>query len=515
MQVNSFDLKYQDGFLFANDFKLIRFIAKGTSSQCWLVEKEGTQFCLQIAKNTPSANNKLEIHMKLQGLKHITKIFYYAVNPKFNELNEIPSKFKIFNEQNIIIVDEYVPFKPLAYETFSISESIPQAQAYLKVYDLFDFLHSLLVAVDQLHSIGVYHFDLKPENILASDKDFYIVDFGSAQVVTDRAKTILDSAFDPSTPVTFVHGITPQFSSKKYDQVQGMLMADKYDAYSIGCILFYLITGKYLDKPLILNEKLVKYVAINYCFVAADLLVGLTHYDPIIRYGIKTALQHPILFTASNVCSFVLKQWQKLQVVRQFHFQLNNKIRKSMTKNGRKYLRSQSAVKTYEKEKHKVIVDDQFYVKYQNSIRHGVFNRIEFHSDFTNDMKFSQMFSNNNEANVDFKLLQSYYHRDMYLNYWDQNLLTFLGDQSPVELYEAFVAEQSDSMSDSAFSDVSFTRTRSRKPTKEIKTKRVEMHNKFNESEEFKYMIDALDLDDIFQNTQSFTTENDEISYSQ
>ncbi|CAL6106014.1 Kinase [Hexamita inflata] len=383
-----------------------------------------------------------------------------------------------------------------------------------KVYKMFDFINKLLLSVNQLHEIGVYHFDLKPENILANEEDFYIVDFGSAQVVKDKAQTILDSAFDPQTPVTFVHGITPQFSSKKYDQVQGMLIADKYDSYSIGCIIFHLLTNKYLDKPLILNEQLVKHISVNYCFAVADLLVGLTHYDPIIRYSVKSAVQHPIMFMASNVCQFVLKQWQKLQVVRQFHFQLNNKIRKTMTKNARKYLRSQSAVKTYEKDKHKVIVDDQFYVKYQNNIKHGVFNRMEFHSDFTNDMKFSQMFSNNNEAHVDFKLLQSYYHRDMYLNYWDQNLLTFLGDQSPVELYEAFVTEQSDyQQSDSIQSDISISRTRKRKYAKEIKTKRIEMHNQYNNSEEFKYLIDSVDLEEIFQTTQSFTTENDEISY--
>ncbi|CAL6030341.1 Kinase [Hexamita inflata] len=354
-----------------------------------------------------------------------------------------------------------------------------------KVYKMFDFINKLLLSVNQLHQIGVYHFDLKPENILANEEDFYIVDFGSAQVVKDKAYTILDSAFDPQTPVTFVHGITPQFSSKKYDQVQGMLIADKYDSYSIGCIIFHLLTNKYLDKPLILNEQLVKHISVNYCFAVADLLVGLTHYDPIIRYSVKQAVQHPIMFMASNVCQFVLKQWQKLQVVRQFHFKLNNKIRKTMTKNAGKFLRSQSSVKTYEKDKHKVVVDDQFYVKYQNSIRHGVFNRMEFHSDFTNDMKFSQMFSNNNEAHVDFKLLQSYYHRDMYLNYWDQNLLTFLGDQSPVELYEAFVTEQSDyQQSDSIQSDISISRTRKRKYAKEIKTKRIEMHNQYNNSDD-------------------------------
>ncbi|CAL6069291.1 Kinase [Hexamita inflata] len=508
MQVNSFDLKYQDGFLFANDFKLIRFIAKGTSSQCWLVEKDGTQFCLQIAKNTPSANNKLEIHMKLQGLKHITKIFYFAVNPKFNEINEIPSKFKIFNEQNIIIVDEYVPFKPLAFETFNMD-------GYMKAEKLYDFIHDLLKTVDRLHSMSVYHFDLKPENILASDEDFYIVDFGSAQVVEGTAQLVLDAAFNPSTPVTFVHGTTPQFSSKKYDQVQGMLIADKYDSYSIGCIIFHLLTGKYLDKPLILNEQLVKHISTNYCFIAADLLVGLTHPDPIIRYSVNLALQHPIVFAAASNgrCSFTMKIWQKIQIVNQFHFQLNNKIRKTMSLNAKKFLRSQSAAKIYEKEKHKVVQDDQFYMKYQNSIRHSQYKLLRFPTvQNAGEMRFPQLFTNSEDKHVQFKLLQSYFHRDLYLKFWDENLLKLLGQEKPVELYEAFINEASDSMSGS-LTDVSFTRTRTRKPLKEIKTKRVAIHNKYNESEEFQYMIDAVDFDDIFQETLSFTTENDEISY--
>ncbi|CAL6030413.1 Kinase [Hexamita inflata] len=509
MQVHTFDLKYQDGFLFANDFKLIRFIAKGTSSQCWLVEKDGTQFCLQIAKNTPSANNKLEIHMKLQGLKHITKIFYYAVNPKFNEINEIPSKFKIFNEQNIIIVDEYVPFKPLAFETFNMDGR------YAKVDKMYDFFYGLLKTVDNLHSMGVYHFDLKPENILASDENFYIVDFGSAQVVQETAKVVLDAAFDPQAPITFVHGTTPKFSSKKYDSVQGMLIADKYDSYSIGCIYFYLLTGKYLDKPLILNEQLVKHISTNYCFIAADLLVGLTHYDPIIRYSIKAALQHPVAFqiASSQKCSYTMKQWQKIQIVNQFHFQLNNKIRKNMAHNAKKFLRSQSAEKFYDSETHSVIADDQFHVKFQNCIRRSEYKLIRFpDKDCATEIKFGQLFTNTEDKHVDFKVLSSYFLRDMNLKFWDENLLKLLGQEKPVELYEAFINEASDSMSGS-LSDVSFTRTRTRKPIKEIKTKRVPLHNKYNESEEFKYMIDAVEFDDIFQETLSFTTENDEISY--
>lgn len=46
--------------------------------------------------------------------------------------------------------------------------------------------------VYQMHKRNIFHFDLKPDNILVGENDFYIIDFGSAQEVTENCCNITD-----------------------------------------------------------------------------------------------------------------------------------------------------------------------------------------------------------------------------------------------------------------------------------------------------------------------------------
>jgi eukaryotic-like serine/threonine-protein kinase len=90
-------------------------------------------------------------------------------------------------------------------------------------------------ALDYAHRHGVIHRDIKPENILLEDDHAIVADFGIACAI---------GAFsaDTSTEPGFVVG-TPRYMSP--EQACGDSNIDqRSDIYSLGCVLFELLTGR-------------------------------------------------------------------------------------------------------------------------------------------------------------------------------------------------------------------------------------------------------------------------------
>ncbi|MCP4662791.1 MAG: serine/threonine protein kinase, partial [bacterium] len=91
-------------------------------------------------------------------------------------------------------------------------------------------------AVAFAHRNLVVHCDLKPSNILVSDDHPKLLDFGIAKLLTpdDASQTKLTSL--GSTPMT------PEFASP--EQARGGAVTTAGDVYSLGVILYELITGQ-------------------------------------------------------------------------------------------------------------------------------------------------------------------------------------------------------------------------------------------------------------------------------
>ena len=94
------------------------------------------------------------------------------------------------------------------------------------------------------HAKGIVHRDLKPGNIIITgDGRAVLVDFGIA-------KTVTDDAGDQSTFVTTVGSVmgTPQYMSP--EQVRGLRVDHRSDIFSLGIVLFELLTGESaFDRP--------------------------------------------------------------------------------------------------------------------------------------------------------------------------------------------------------------------------------------------------------------------------
>jgi len=92
----------------------------------------------------------------------------------------------------------------------------------------------VLDALEYIHANGVVHRDLKPENIMVNDKDnIKLIDFGIAGDATAKRLTYANFTAAIGTP----NYISPE-------QVKGKRGDGRSDIYSMGVILYEMLTGK-------------------------------------------------------------------------------------------------------------------------------------------------------------------------------------------------------------------------------------------------------------------------------
>lgn len=111
-------------------------------------------------------------------------------------------------------------------------------KAYIKKHypiplpQVIDIMEQVLSAVTTAHAHGIIHRDLKPQNILIDEnKNVKITDFGIAVAVSQ------DSLTQTNTLMGSVHYLSPE-------QARGSIATKQSDIYSLGIILFELLTRK-------------------------------------------------------------------------------------------------------------------------------------------------------------------------------------------------------------------------------------------------------------------------------
>jgi len=100
----------------------------------------------------------------------------------------------------------------------------------LRVDDVVEIIYKCAKALHYAHGRGVIHRDIKPSNVmLTNDNDVRIIDFGIA-IVSD-------------SEVSRIEGIAGSPSYMSPEQVQSEELTPKSDLYSLGAVMYELLTG--------------------------------------------------------------------------------------------------------------------------------------------------------------------------------------------------------------------------------------------------------------------------------
>ena len=129
-----------------------------------------------------------------------------------------------FNDDIQFIVMEYI-------DGITLKEFIEQ-QGVLKWKDALHFVTQILRALQHAHDKGIVHRDIKPQNImLFTDGTIKVMDFGIARFSRIDGKTLSDKT------IGSVHYISPE-------QARGDMTDERSDIYSVGVMLYEMLTGK-------------------------------------------------------------------------------------------------------------------------------------------------------------------------------------------------------------------------------------------------------------------------------
>ncbi len=142
---------------------------------------------------------------------------------------------------NIIPVYEYGEFNGLAYLVMpyisgGTLRDVMEREGALPLSKVVSYLEQLAGALDFAHERGVIHRDIKPANILLTPEGrVLLTDFGLVKISAD-GQEVLRRLTGPGAPVG-----TPDYMSP--EQVLGDQVDGRADLYSLGVILYQMVTG--------------------------------------------------------------------------------------------------------------------------------------------------------------------------------------------------------------------------------------------------------------------------------
>jgi eukaryotic-like serine/threonine-protein kinase len=156
----------------------------------------------------------------LRRFKNESKAIALLSHPNIVKVYDV-----IFSDKVNAIVMEYI-------DGITLKEYIEQ-QHVLSWKEAVHFTVQILRALQRAHDQGIVHRDIKPQNImLLRDGSIRVMDFGIARFSRSETRTMTDKA------IGSVHYISPE-------QARGDNIDAKTDIYSMGVILFEMLTGRF------------------------------------------------------------------------------------------------------------------------------------------------------------------------------------------------------------------------------------------------------------------------------
>jgi len=165
------------------------------------------------------------------------------------------------------------------------------------------YFREMVKAVEQIHYYSVVHIDLKPENFVLINGKVKLVDFDTSNIILENQTNIYKEftsgtvEFLPPEALTLV--TVPMF--KDTNITEGIKYNCKADIWSLGCILYYMVTGHtpyqyYPDmkRAIINSENKIDYSNITDP-ILLDCITKCLERKPMKRPTASQLLQHPYL----------------------------------------------------------------------------------------------------------------------------------------------------------------------------------------------------------------------------
>ena len=248
-------------------YEIVRELGKGATAVVYLATDPDTGEDVAIKLIRFNENNAAMS-------RRLRKLFQTedAIGRRLEHPNIVRVHDAVIEEKQAWLVMDYVQGQPL--------DAFCAINKLLPMHRVIGIVFKCCLALDHAFRQGVVHRDIKPANILITDDDEpKITDFGLA----------LNLHKDLDKDSTFVMGVgSPAYMSP--EQIKNYPLNQKTDLYSLGVVLYQLLTGRLPFRAS--NQGALVYKIVNAdipsaCALNPNLPPGL---DPIIRKALEKDL---------------------------------------------------------------------------------------------------------------------------------------------------------------------------------------------------------------------------------
>jgi serine/threonine protein kinase len=202
-------------------YRVLRELGKGATATVYLCEEPGSERqvavkVIQFGSNSAVVSRRMRKLFQNEGL----------VARRLNHPNIVRVYDAVVEEDFAYLVMEHV-------DGFGLEQHI-RIDKLLPMHRAISIIFKCCIALDAAYRQGIIHRDIKPANILVGANDeAKIADFGLA----------LNMNKDLDRDSTFIMGVgSPAYMSP--EQIKGYPLNQKTDLYSLGVVLFQLLTGR-------------------------------------------------------------------------------------------------------------------------------------------------------------------------------------------------------------------------------------------------------------------------------
>ncbi len=207
------------------DYRVERQLGRGGFGVVYLAEQEEPVRRLVALKVIKRGMDTEEIVQRFEGERQVLALLDHPGVAKVYDAGVAPDGRPFF-------AMEYVPGVPLSeYCDTQRLDTEARLRLFVEVCE----------AVQHAHQKGVLHRDLKPTNILVRERDGkaapVVIDFGLAKATGPSS---VEGAY--TTRAGILLG-TPEFASPEQLRSDGVDVDTRTDVYSLGVVLYHLLTG--------------------------------------------------------------------------------------------------------------------------------------------------------------------------------------------------------------------------------------------------------------------------------